>query len=179
VGAVAFDTRRTLNDHLHISESGLAIEREYEKGPPNISPHGFATKKYLCDAGKPTIGWGHVITSTGDYMHTCTIDETTADKLLAQDNLVWERCIKRLVKVELTQNEFDALCCLLHNIGEPNFANSTLLKKLNANDKCGAADEFPKWNKFSNPKTNQLEVAAGLVRRRAQERALFLGEQYV
>lgn len=175
-----------MNDTLHISQTGLAIEKRYEKGPSAISPHGFATKMYLCDAGKPTIGWGHVITAAGDYMHTVEIDEVTADRLLAQDNERFEVGIKRLVKVELTQNEFDALVSLTLNIGlgkadgvPGDFADSTLLRKLNAGDKRGAADEFFKWNKYRDPKCGCLKVAAGLAARRADERALFLGAKNV
>jgi lysozyme len=168
-----------LNDHLHISEAGLTLEKKYERGPAHSCPNGFAPRMYYCDAGKPTIGWGHVITSKGDYMMTVTIDETTANKLLAQDNVVWERCIKRLVHVELEQHEFDALCSLLHNIGETNFASSTLLKKLNAGDKRGAADEFLRWNKYRDPSCGCLKVARGLTARREDERALFLGVTHV
>ncbi len=46
---------------------------------------------------------------------------------------------------------------------------STLLRKLNAGDHAGAADEFPKWNRGGG------KVLRGLVRRRAAERKLFLG----
>ncbi|WP_076593988.1 lysozyme [Herminiimonas arsenitoxidans] len=175
-----------MNDHLRISPAGLAVEKRYEKGPPKISPQGFAKRKYLCDAGKPTIGWGHVILSTGDYMHNVEIDEITADKLLAQDNLRFENGIKRLVKVELTQNEFDALVSLTLNIGlgkadgvPGDFADSTLLRKLNAGDKKGAANEFPRWNKYRDPSCGCLKVARGLVARREDERALFLGVKNV
>jgi lysozyme len=168
-----------LNQSLRISAAGLAIEKRYEKGPPGISPNGFATKMYLCDAGKPTTGWGHVITTADDHLRSCTIDDVVADKLLVQDNVQWERAIKRLVTVELTQNEFDALCSLLHNIGETNFAGSTLLRKLNAGDKRGAADEFLRWNKYRDPRCGCLKVATGLVARREDERALFLGVNHV
>lgn len=175
-----------MNDSLHISEAGLAIEKKYEKGPPGISPNGFATKAYKCPAGYWTNGWGHRIRAAGDYMLTATIDEVTADELLRQDNIEAENAIKRLVKVPLTQNEFDALVCLVFNIGAGkadgvpgDFADSTLLRKLNANDKRGAADEFPKWNKYHDPKCGCLRVANGLTERREDERALFLGAKNV
>ncbi|EPF81527.1 lysozyme, partial [Acinetobacter gyllenbergii] len=48
------------------------------------------------------------------------------------------------------------------------FKDSTLLKKLNAGDFMGAADQFPQWNKGGG------KVMKGLVRRRAAERELFL-----
>jgi lysozyme len=175
-----------LNDSLYISEAGLALEKKYEKGPPAISPQGFATRAYKCDAGHWTTGWGHRITAAGDYMLSAAIDAVTADKLLALDNLRFELGIKQLVTVALTQNEFDALVSLTLNIGlgkadgvPGDFADSTLLRKLNAGDKRGAADEFLKWNKYRDPKCGCLKVAAGLKARREDERALFLGAAYV
>jgi lysozyme len=50
-----------------------------------------------------------------------------------------------------------------------------LLRKLNAGDKAGAADQFLVWNKYRDPKCGCLKVANGLSERRELERALFLG----
>ncbi|WP_312069487.1 lysozyme, partial [Acinetobacter sp.] len=76
--------------------------------------------------------------------------------------------VNNLVKVPLSQNQFDALVSLTYNIGSTAFKNSTLLKKLNAKDYAGAADQFLRWNKGGG------KVLKGLVRRREAERALFL-----
>ncbi|MDP3841080.1 MAG: lysozyme [Oxalobacteraceae bacterium] len=175
-----------MNDTLHISAAGLALEKRYEKGPAKTSPNGFAPKMYLCDAGKQTIGWGHVITAAEPFLCKATIDDGVAGHLLQQDNLRFEVGVKRLVKVALTQNEFDALVSLTLNIGlgradgvPGDFADSTLLRKLNAGDKRGAADEFLKWNKYRDPKCGCLRVANGLVARREDERALFMGVKNV
>jgi lysozyme len=54
------------------------------------------------------------------------------------------------------------------NIGEGNFAKSTLLKKINAHDYLGASAEFLKWSKANG------KVMLGLTRRRAAERDHFL-----
>jgi hypothetical protein len=78
-----------------------------------------------------------------------------------------------VVKVPLTQNQFDALVSLVYNIGQTAFSNSTLLKKLNAKDYQGAADQFLRWNKGGG------KVMKGLVRRREAERALFLEVTYM
>lgn len=164
-----------MNENLHISPAGLALQKRYEKGPASTSPNGFAPKKYYCDAGKPTIGWGHVITSQEPHLHTAVFDLTAADHQLDLDNLPSEAGIKRLVKVELKQHEFDALICWALNVGMTNVAGSTLLRKLNAGDRRGAADEFPKWNKYTDPNCGCKRVAKGLVNRRADERAMFLG----
>lgn len=171
-----------MNELLHISPAGIALEERYEKGPAASCPFGYAPRAYRCSAGKPTIGWGHVITDVDAFLHTSLIDRDMADCLLRNDNLIFEAGIKRLVKVLLAQYEFDALVCLTLNIGlgkadgvAGDFADSTLLRKLNANDRRGAADEFPKWNKYRDPACGCLKVANGLIARRAEERAMFLG----
>ncbi|KAF1043215.1 MAG: Lysozyme RrrD [Herbaspirillum frisingense] len=171
-----------MNDSLHISPAGLAIEKKYEKGPPKISPQGFATRMYIDDAGYPTTGWGHRIFSKSDPLMTAVIDETIAEQLLVQDNLYAENGVKKLVRVPLRQCEFDPLTSLVFNIGPGkadgipgDFADSTLLRKLNAGDKVGAADQFLVWNKYRDQKCGCLKVANGLKERRELERALFLG----
>lgn len=78
-------------------------------------------------------------------------------------------CVKKYVKYDkLTQHQFDALVDFTFNVGCGNFRGSTLLKKLNQGDVSGAANEFPKWQYAGG------KVLAGLVRRRAAEKALFL-----
>ena len=171
-----------MNDPLHISAAGMALQKRYEKGPAASCPSGFAPVAYLCPAGKPTIGWGHVITDSDRLLHASVIDAAMADCLLRKDNVRFETGVKALVKVPLAQHEFDALVCLTLNIGvgkadgvAGDFADSTLLRKLNAGDRRGAADEFLKWNKYRDPSCGCLKVAKGLVARRADERAMFLG----
>jgi lysozyme len=84
----------------------------------------------------------------------------------------FEGYVNRAVKVKLTQNQFDALVSLVYNIGPPNFNGSTLLRKLNAGDYAGAADQFLVWNKGRVGR--KLVVISGLVNRRNAERQLFL-----
>ncbi len=117
--------------------------------------------------GTLTIGHGH---TGADVFPTMVISETEADRLLAVDMGKFAVGIARLVKVSLTANERVALISLAYNIGLPRFSESTLLEKLNAGDRAGAADEFPKWRKSKG------EIMPGLVRRRAAERTLFLAE---
>lgn len=164
-----------MNDNQHISPVGLALQKRYERGPAATCPNGFAPRMYICPAGKPTIGWGHVITQFDAHLRTAVIDADTADRILRQDNLQVEDAVKRLVKIPLSQTEFDALVCLAFNIGVEDFTTSTLLRKLNANDKRGAADQFPLWCKYKDPSCGCLMVSRGLQRRRLEERDLFLG----
>jgi len=79
-----------------------------------------------------------------------------------------EDAVNRLVKVELTQNQFDMLVSFVFNVGEGQFKRSTLLRLLNQGDYEGAANELPKW-KFDNGKMIQ-----GLLNRRLEEQKIFL-----
>ena len=111
-----------------------------------------------------TIGYGH----TGPEVHPgMVITQAEADALLRQDAEKVAKQVAPMVHVPLSQQEFDALVCFVFNVGIGNFAKSTLLKKLNAGDYDGAANELPKWNKAEG------KVMAGLTRRREAERELF------
>ncbi|MFW1840914.1 lysozyme [Acinetobacter gyllenbergii] len=116
-----------------------------------------------------TIGYGTTIYPNGIKVKkgdVCTLDQAKA--YFAFDLKRFERAVNSSVKVTINQNQFDALVSLAYNIGQTAFSKSTLLKKLNAKDYQGAADQFPEWNKGGG------KVMKGLVRRRAAERALFL-----
>ena len=96
----------------------------------------------------------------------------TAEKsrvLLIADVAKFEAAINRLVKVPLKQHQFDALVSLVFNIGETNFARSTLLKNLNANDFKGAAEQFLVWKNAGGRPLN------GLLNRRKREKDMFNG----
>jgi lysozyme len=79
-----------------------------------------------------------------------------------------EKAIRKLVKTELTENMFSSLCSFIYNVGSGNFQRSTMRMKLNRGQHEEAADEFKKWRKAGG------RVSKGLVRRRKQERELFL-----
>jgi len=116
----------------------------------------------------PTIGWGH--TSTAKMGMRITIQE--AESLLRRD-LAWVRAvIAQRVKVPLSQPQYDALASFIFNLGGGNFGSSTLLKRLNAYDYVGAANEFLKWDK--QRQNGKMVRLRGLTKRRKEERALFL-----
>ena len=120
-----------------------------------------------------TIGWGH----TGPEVKPGLVwTQEKADQVFDDDLSQFERDVMSLVTVPLSQSQFDALVSFAFNVGPDidaddiaeGLGDSTLLKKLNAGDYQGAADEFPKWNKSGG------KVMPGLVRRRAGERSMFL-----
>lgn len=121
---------------------------------------------YLDQGDIPTIGWGH----TGPEVHMgLTCDAQSAEAWFKADTAGACRAINAAVDVAMTQDQFDALASFVFNCGVGAFRTSTLLRKLNAGDVPGAADEFLKWDRVGG-----LENA-GLSRRRAAERTLFLG----
>jgi lysozyme len=138
----------------------------------------FRSVRYECAGGKWTIGWGH---TKGVTAATKPITLAEGDALLAEDLVEFEDAVNSLVRVPLYQCQFDALVSFAFNVGQDidedsipeGLGDSTLLRKLNAGDYVGAADEFPKWNKAKG------KVLPGLVKRRAAERAMFFGIRVV
>jgi lysozyme len=136
------------------SEEGLQLTEKFE---------GLRLKAYRDTMGVPTIGYGHTRDVTMDM--TCTKEQ--ARQWLQEDVQVAVDGVNRLVAVELTQNQFDALVDFTFNLGVGSLQRSTLLKLLNAGNYSGAAGEFAKWNKAGG------QVLAGLTKRRQAERDLF------
>jgi len=141
---------------MHTSQKGLDLIKSFE---------GLRLSAYRCPADIPTIGYG---TTSGVKMGD-TITKERAEEMLREDVKRFEDQVLRLVKVPLTQGQFDALTSFVYNLGPGNLSNSTLLRLLNAGDYKGAAAQFDRWNKAGG------KVLAGLARRRAAERALFEG----
>lgn len=141
---------------MKISENGLNLIKKFE---------GCRLKAYKCPAGIWTIGYGHTGPDVKEYT---IISQTQADKFLAQDVLIHANNVSKLVRVPLTQNQFDALVSFEYNVGYGNFLKSTLLRLLNQNKYGLASKEFDKWV-FANKKKLQ-----GLVKRRQAEKELFL-----
>ncbi len=132
---------------------------------------GLRLKAYLPTPNdKWTIGWGHTKTAYEGMV----IDEARAEQLLRSDILWVESAINSSVTKPITQNQFDALASLIYNIGATNFRRSSVLRKLNEGDYQGAANAFLMWNKQRNKKTGKMDVLNGLVKRRNEERELFL-----
>jgi len=113
-----------------------------------------------------TVGWGH----TGvDVVPGMTITEAQAKKYFNGDMAVAETAVGMNVDVPLSQSQFDALCSFVYNVGSGAFRSSTLLRKLNAGEHSAVPFEMQRWIHGGG------RVMAGLVRRRAEEAAMFTG----
>ncbi|HDM8441816.1 TPA: lysozyme [Yersinia enterocolitica] len=123
---------------------------------------------YKDTRGIPTVGVGHTGMVDGKPVAVGMVISKDKSSELLRSDLKWtEEAIAINVKVPLTQNQYDAMCSLIFNIGANAFANSTVLKRLNAGDYKGAADAFLMWKKAGNDPDRLLP-------RRQRERALFL-----
>jgi lysozyme len=100
---------------------------------------------------------------------TLTMGEV--DAILAQDLGRFERGVARLCPAALGhQGRFDALVSFAFNVGLGSLQRSGLRMKTNRGDFEEAADEFLKWTKAGG------RVLPGLVKRRRDERALYMAE---
>jgi lysozyme len=153
---------------MNISQVGLDLVLSYE-GYHTKLPDGRC-KAYLCPAKVWTIGFG---TTTGVY-EGLVWTRAQAQEAFDRDIDKFEAAVNRLVTVEINQNEFDALVSFTYNLGEAGLAGSGVLRKVNAGDMVGASRMFALYNKARPGKGKPLVVMPGLVRRRAEESALFL-----
>jgi lysozyme len=142
---------------MKTGEKGLNLIKKFE---------GFRDKEYICPAGKPTIGYGHVILPSEHFPSSITKEE--AEILLKNDLVSREKSLNILIKVVITQNQFDALISLIYNIGIENFKQSTLLKFINDKLFDKIPDQFRRW-KYINK-----VISKGLLNRREEEIKLWL-----
>ena len=141
-----------------VSVAGLTSIALHEGKSNSAYPdpaHGWAV---------PTICIGHTATAKRGQWRS---DAECLD-LLKQDADIASGHVLRLTTVPLTQGELDAYTSFVFNVGQGNFARSTLLKKLNAGDRIGACDQLLRWDYAGAKKL------AGLTKRRQEERALCL-----
>lgn len=148
---------------MKVSAKGRALIKHHE---------GVRLKPYKCPAGLWTVGVGHLIgdgkTLPDDWNRLFTVDEV--DAILAKDLERFELAVSRYCPVPLTQGQFDALVSFAFNVGAGALQRSTVRQKTIRGEKENAADALLAWSKAGG------KVLPGLLRRRQDERALFLSE---
>ena len=144
---------------MNISQEGISLIKKFE---------GCELEAYKCAAGVWTIGYGH----TKDVKEGDSILKEDAESMLVHELQKYCNDVDIAVKVDLKQNEFDALVSWTYNLGLTNLNSSTMLRVLNE----GKHDEVPaqmkRWNKASG------QVKQGLVRRREAEALMFEGKDW-
>lgn len=147
---------------MQISTNGIALVKKFE---------GFYSKPYLCPAKVPTIGYGFTYypdTGKKVTLKDAPMTKEQADKLLPKVLKTYENEVLKLVKVKLTQNQYDALVSFTFNLGASNLSKSTLLKKINKNpNDVSIRVEFAKWRIADG------KVSKGLENRRKAEADLY------
>lgn len=145
---------------MRASENGINLIKQFE---------GCRLTAYQDSVGVWTIGYGWTQPVDGKPIaKDMIITQQKANQLLTEGVAQYEKGVTNLVTVQLNQNQYDALVDFAYNLGVNALKGSTLLKKLNAGDYYGAANEFTKWNKAGG------KELAGLTRRREAEKSLFL-----
>ena len=141
---------------MKLSAAGLELLKQSE---------GFRSQTYMDVNGFPTIGYGHRLLHPESFPGK--ISEAQAAEMLISDVRDAEQAVKRLVKVQLTQGQFDALVDFCFNLGAGRLASSTLLKILNCSRYEAAAEQLLRWDIACG------EENAGLKARREAEFALW------
>jgi lysozyme len=137
---------------MQFSAAGMVLLKKSE---------GFRGKVYLDVAGFPTIGYGHRLLHPNSFADG--ISESDASDILISDVNAACDAVQRLVKVTLSQGQFDALVDFVFNLGAGRLAASTLLKVLNAGNYDAAVEQLLQWDH-----SGVVEVAALKARRQAE-----------
>ncbi|MGE4756191.1 lysozyme [Yersinia enterocolitica] len=133
-----------------------------------LSFEGCKLTAYQDICGIWTIGAGHIGSVYGNKIHAgMQITKTDALNLLKEDLIEIESAINNLVKVTLSQNQYNSLCSFIYNVGIYSFKKSMLLAKINENKMYDAANEFLAWGRAGSH-------SSALYKRRVKEKELFL-----
>ncbi len=146
-----------------VRKSTLQLVKQYE---------GFRSQAYLDTNGLPVVGYGQSKIYGKPVRLGQSISTTQAEAALIKELSRIQLLVQAHVQVPLTPNQLSALTSLVYNTGSRILTRSTLIRKLNAGDYAGAAQEFPRWNKAHL--RGQLVPFPGLTKRRLAEQQLFL-----
>ena len=151
---------------MHISDEGLELIKHFEGCPTDEEGNAVA---YQAAVGVWTIGYGH----TKDVQEGDKWTKEKAEFMLWRElEDEYEDYINNYVHVPLNQQQFDALCSWVYNLGPANLKKSTLLRKLNNGEYKETPNQIKRWNKAGG------KVLEGLVRRREAEALLFEGKDW-
>lgn len=131
----------------------------------------FSSTIYPCLAGKPTIGYGHVVNDAEKVKYKNGISPKEAEDLLKQDLQDAVNCLKRLIKVDLHPDNISALISLIFNVGCGEFASSKALKLIN--DKNLEKAKIELFDSKVGFVRIGSKIVQGLVNRRAIEAKLW------
>ena len=133
---------------------------------------GFRAEAYLCSASKPSIGYGTRFYPDGTKVKLG--DRISEEKAL--DYLWWdvrsiEKELNSMLKVNLTQHQFDSLVSFCYNVGCNAFRSSTLLKVINEHrTDVPIMTAFVMWNKEDGSKDGKDNDGDGEIDEKGEKR---------
>jgi lysozyme len=142
-----------------VSSAGLALIKKFE---------GFIAEPVQIGEGRWVVGHGHVREGHADAAVTAAI----AEALLIKDLQPVIAFVNEHAGVKLSQSQFDVLVSFAFSIGLEAFAQSAVLRRVQAGHMLAAACAMEAWRK--SDASGELEILGALVRRRAVEKAMFL-----
>ncbi len=153
---------------MNTGEKGIALIKHFE---------GFRSDSYKDQAGIPTIGYGTITYPNGEPVRMGeTVSEEKALEYLYNDVRHTEREVNAILKVNLTQCQFDSLVSFAYNVGCYGLKSSSLLKCINShNTDQDITELFTRWNKVTVNGVKQ--ESKGLTNRRKSEAWLFLHDE--
>lgn len=135
-----------------INAAGLALLKSFEK---------CVLTSYKDQGGVWTIGWGH---TSPEVVKGMVMTPEQANATLEKDLTQKAYPLEQYLRVEITDNQYSALCCLAYNIGLGAFRTSSVLKAINSNwPDSMVVDSWKRWDKVHGV------VSKGLDNRRAAE----------
>lgn len=146
---------------LYITKEGLDLIKQFES---------FKGEAYLDPVGIPTIGWGTTKIYGRPVKLGMKVNELVGEALLIGDCKEALNTIERYVKITLKQNQIDALCSFVYNVGSGNFYSSSLLATINRKLEM-TEDLWTRWNKRII--AGKKVVLNGLTKRRLKEYELY------
>ena len=146
-----------------VSDTAVNFIKEFE---------GFKGYAYIDTDGTPVIGYGLSKIAGKPVRLGDRITTHQAEVALKAHLQEIDKELSQILKVNLSDRQKSALASIAFNVGINAIKNSTLLRKINAKDFAGAANEFLRWDKANI--RGRLVQMPGLARRRTAERELFL-----
>lgn len=150
-----------MNENLKTNQAGLDLIAKWE---------GCILKQYICPAGKPTIGYGHVVLPGESFPATITKEQ--AMDLLRKDVERFEKGVYRNVKVPLNENQFAALVSFTFNVGEGGLVKTNVGNAVNEGRFGQVPEALLAWSKARV--NGEMKTLPGLYNRRKSEGELFL-----
>jgi len=132
---------------MELSAAGLELLKRSE---------GFRNRAYRDVAGFLSIGYGHKLVASESFPNG--IEEAEGAAILARDVRTAEQAVQKLVRVAMTQGQFDALVDFCFNLGQGKLAASTLLQDLNTGRYNAAAEQLLRWDQAGAQENAGLKV---------------------